>query len=311
MRIDLHCHSNASDGVLSPSELLLRAETMQLDVLAITDHDSIQGYLAAAAELQQLAAAEQAGARAKQPRGAAGLPLQLISGIEFSCSWQGFEIHILGWNFNPKEAAMQQLISAQTERRLQRAEAIAGRLQQHGVSAAHMPHAQQNAVRTRLHFAEALQRYGYVRDTQQAFDKYLAKGQCAYVAPQWCSIAEAVQAIHGSGGSAAIAHPLAYDLSNKWLRRLLVDFHSWGGRCIEVVSGQQSPEQRRWLTELAQTYHLMASVGSDFHFPGRWRELGRNLAMPAGLTPVWHDWPLPAATRCGSETSNSTTGVSG
>jgi len=291
LRIDLHCHTNASDGVLTPAEMLLRAEVMQLDVLAITDHDSVQGYQQAL-QLQQaqLAALPEGKSASKQ-----AAALQLLSGVEFSTSWQGFEIHILGWRFAPDHEQMVQLLNAQREQRHQRSELIHERLLKNAVAAEHLPTARPNleqggGVRTRLHYADALLKHGYVATKQQAFERFLGKGQCAYVKPQWCSMEEAVKVIHASGGVASIAHPLAYDMSTKWLRRLITDFKGAGGVCMEVVSGQQAPEQRQWLSELAREYNLLASAGSDFHFPGRWRELGRNLQMPEGLTPVWHDW---------------------
>lgn len=291
MRIDLHCHTNASDGVLTPAEMLLRAEVMQLDVLAITDHDSVQGYQQAL-QLQQaqLAAVPEGKSASKQ-----AAAVKLLSGVEFSTSWQGFEIHILGWRFAPEHEQMRLLLNAQREQRHQRSERIHAHLQKNGVAAAQLPtarpeHEQGGGVRTRLHYADALLQHGYVANKQQAFDRFLGKGQCAYVKPQWCSMEEAVAVIHASGGVASIAHPLAYDMSTKWLRRLITDFKAAGGTCMEVVSGQQAPEQRQWLSELAREYNLLASVGSDFHFPGRWRELGKNLQMPEGLTPVWHDW---------------------
>lgn len=283
MQIDLHCHTTASDGALSPAELVMRAGVMQIDILAITDHDSISGFHAA-----KLAREEQ-----KLKR------LELIPGVEFSTTWEGFEIHILAWQFSLEHPALMRLLNEQRERRHLRSEAIHAKLIKQGIAADKLPaprpesfaeSANGNVV-TRLHYAQALFNHGYCNSVQDAFEKYLGKGQCAYEKPQWCSMSEAVAVINAAGGVASIAHPLAYDLSNKWLRRLITEFKDAGGQSMEVVSGQQSPEQRRWLTELAVEYELLASAGSDFHYPGRYRELGRNLKIPDELTPVWHDWP--------------------
>lgn len=274
-KIDLHCHTTVSDGELTPAELVLRASVMQVDVLAITDHDSVGGWAAACAAKERVA-----------PK------LQLIPGVEISTRWHGFEIHILGWNFDPNDPTLSALLARQQTCRRERAEAIREKLVKQGIAAEHLPTVgvDSNAVLTRLHFAEALQAHGYINDVQQAFDRYLGKGQCAYVAPNWCSVEEAVAAIHTAGGHSSIAHPLAYDLSNKWLRKLLVEFKDCGGDAIEVSMSQQGPSQRQWLTELAQEYELQGSVGSDFHKPSRWRELGRHLNLPESVRPVWYDW---------------------
>ena len=133
----------------------------------------------------------------------------------------------------------------------------------------------------------------YVSDVQQAFDRYLGKGQCAYVAPNWCSIDEAVTAIRAAGGSSSIAHPLAYDLSNKWLRKLVIEFKENGGDALEVsYVATRASTKRQWLPELATDYELLGSVGSDFHKPSRFRELGRNLNLPESVQPVWYDWAI-------------------
>jgi|SRR5690554_3652879 len=276
LRIDLHCHSNISDGSLTPEFLVMRAAQMQLDHLAITDHDAI-----AAIEL----AREAAVAYGK------GAP-NIISGVEFSCQWQGFEIHILGWHFNASHEAVVHLAHRQQNTRKARAEAIAEKLIKYGVAEEHLPAAHADRVLTRAHFGSALVTHGYVKTMEEAFRRYLGKGQCAYVATPWCTIDEAIAVIHEAGGSAGLAHPLAYQLTGKWLRRLVVAFKEAGGDAIEVASGQQEPKQRLQLAALATEYGLAASVGSDFHSPGRWRELGKNLALPAECVPVWETWNL-------------------
>ncbi|MGX5913650.1 PHP domain-containing protein [Aliidiomarina sp. Khilg15.8] len=279
MRIDLHCHSTASDGQLTPSELVQRAHTMQIDYLALTDHDTVAG-------LDEARAA------------AASLPAKsapaILNGVEISCRWQGFEIHILGWQFDAEHAAMRNLLDAQMQRRAERAGQIEQKLLQAGVSETALAPIRQNRGRnlTRKHFADALLGAGIVDSIDNAFRRYLGRGQCAYVQPQWCSIEEAVAAIKGAGGSAGLAHPLAYQLSTKWLKRLLHAFCEAGGDALEVVSSQQAPHQRTQLAELAKDFKLQSSVGSDFHAPSAWRELGRNLTLPDGSDAVWSDWAL-------------------
>lgn len=276
-RIDLHCHSKLSDGSLSPKELVLRAHTMQLDVLALTDHDSLSSYEAACRAQQEFALTS---------------PL-LIPGVEISCVWHGFEIHVLGWNFAVDYAPLKALLAEQQDKRRARSVAIYEKLVQQGIPAQELPDVHALAtgqVLTRLHFAQALVAANRCKSIQHAFDRFLGKGQCAYVSSQWCTIEEAVAAIRDAGGVAGLAHPLAYDLSNKWIRKLLIDVKDAGALAIEVVSSQQAPSQRQWLMELAQEYGFYLSVGSDFHHPGKYRELGRNLRPPEGVTPVWSLW---------------------
>lgn len=281
MKIDLHCHSTASDGSLTPQELVQRAHQMQVNLLALTDHDTLAGLPQAQAAVEAL-------------RG--GVAMMLIPGVELSCRWHSYEIHILGWNFDPEHKALRTLIASQTDARRARAEAIMDKLLQRGVDEQAMaPLRQRNQetaqLITRKHIAEALLDGGYVTTMDDAFRRYLGKGQSAYVTPQWCSIDEAVAAVSAAGGDTAVAHPLAYEMSSKWLKRLLKDFTEAGGHALEVSSGQQSPEQRRHLAELATQFSLQASAGSDFHNPGRWRELGHNIKLPEGIRPVWQHWP--------------------
>lgn len=279
MKIDLHAHSRASDGTLTPAELVERAHNLHVDVLALTDHDSISGLTEARERAEQL-----------------GSP-QIVSGIEFSCQWHSFEIHVLGWNFNPADAQLTALIEQQRLARRQRAEQIRDKLLKRGIASqalefVEQAHQNRGVVVTRRHFAEALVSAGVVPNIEQAFKRYLGKGQSAYVKPAWCSIDEAVQAIRVAEGTSGLAHPLAYALSAKWLKRLLTDFKSADGHAIEVVSTQQTPAHRQYLAELATQFGFTASVGSDFHFPGPWRELGRNLRVPDGCTPAWQNWAV-------------------
>lgn len=287
MIIDLHCHSTASDGTLSPKELMLRAATMQVDCIALTDHDSTHGLDAAAATLKSLGG--------KKPT--------LIPGVEISCRWHQFEIHILGWNFDPEHLAIQALLKQQQESRSLRAQKIHEKLLKNGVSPGVLKDLPTTGVLTRAHFARALISGDLVNTMEEAFDRYLGKGNCAYVRPEWCTIEEAVEAIHlasnkekGLIPAAGLAHPLAYGLKGKWLRRLINDFKAYGGDAIEAVSPRLSPDQRQWLVELTCESGLKGSIGSDFHRPGVWRELGKVDTLPDSIQPVWADWELAKQT---------------
>ncbi len=131
---------------------------------------------------------------------------------------------------------------------------------------------------------------GYAKTMQMVFKKYLTRNNPGYVPPNWCSMKDAVDAIHAAGGMAVLAHPGRYKLTAKWIKRLLAAFVEAGGDAMEVAQPQQAQQERRNLADYAIQYKLLASQGSDFHYPSPWMELGRNLWLPAGVEPVWKDW---------------------
>ncbi|CCJ88869.1 PHP domain-containing protein [Cronobacter turicensis] len=273
---DLHSHTTASDGLLTPEQLVHRAVEMGIHTLAITDHDTTAGLPAAHQEINR-----------------AGLALRLINGVEISTLWENHEIHIVGLGIDITHPDMLAFLDGQAQRRMQRAEMIAERLEK-----ARIPGALEGARRladggvvTRGHFARFLIEDGRATNMANVFKHYLARGKTGYVPPQWCTIEQAIDVIHHSGGQAVIAHPGRYQLSAKWLKRLLNQFAAAGGDAMEVAQCQQAPNERNQLASYAGQFGLLASQGSDFHQPCPWIELGRRLRLPDGLTPVWHRWP--------------------
>ncbi|GEM74617.1 RNase RNM [Vibrio sagamiensis] len=287
MRIDLHSHTTASDGRLSPQDLVDRAISFDLDVLAITDHDTTDGLAIAKQYVQEN-----------------NLAINIINGIEISTVWQNKDIHIVGLNIDPENSVLMDLIQQQKTHRIARAELIAERLQKatrEGV----LEEVQQiagDAPITRAHFAKWLVDNGYAKNMQMVFKKYLTRSTPGYVPPNWCSMKDAVDAIHSAGGQAVLAHPGRYQLTAKWIKRLLSAFVEADGDAMEVAQPQQAPQERRNLADYAIQYELLASQGSDFHYPSPWMELGRNLWLPSGVEPVWKDWgikPLPSVEQDG------------
>ncbi|MCI0215196.1 PHP domain-containing protein [Cronobacter sakazakii] len=273
---DLHSHTTASDGLLTPEQLVHRAVEMGIHTLAITDHDTTAGLPAAHEEIAR-----------------AGLALRLIDGVEISTLWENHEIHIVGLGIDITHTEMVAFLDGQAQRRTRRAEMIAERLEK-----ARIPGALEGAKRladggvvTRGHFARFLIEDGRATNMANVFKHYLARGKTGYVPPQWCTIEQAIDVIHHSGGQAVIAHPGRYQLSAKWLKRLLNQFAAAGGDAMEVAQCQQAPNERNQLASYAGQFGLLASQGSDFHQPCPWIELGRRLRLPDGLTPVWHRWP--------------------
>ncbi|MCL6745501.1 RNase AM [Kosakonia sp. R1.Fl] len=279
---DLHSHTTASDGLLSPEQLVHRAVEMRVGTLAITDHDTTDAIPAARTEIVR-----------------AGLDLQLISGVEISTVWENHEIHIVGLNIDIDHPTLRTFLQAQSERRVQRAKLIAERLEK-----AHIPGAWEGAQRlaqganvTRGHFARFLVEQGKANNIADVFKKYLARGKTGYVPPQWCTIEQTIDVIHHSGGTAVMAHPGRYNLSAKWLKRLLAYFAQCGGEAMEVAQCQQAPNERTQLAAYARQFGLLASQGSDFHQPCPWIELGRKLWLPAGVEGVWLKWEQPQQNR--------------
>lgn len=276
MLIDLHSHTNASDGQLTGKELVERAENRQVNMLAITDHDSVDALV----EAKQVIADKQ-------------LKLTLIDGIEITSNWLNHEIHIVGVNINPENSALTELIEAQKQKREDRAIEMGRRLAKahiDGCYEAAKKLAGDGAI-TRAHFARHLVEIGAAPTFPKVFDKYLSRGNTGYVPHNWVSMELAIDVIHQAGGQAILAHPNHYKLSNKWMRRLFTEFKALQGDAMEVAMGQQSPQMRQQLAMWSVEYNLLASQGSDFHFVGRWRDLGRGLNLPDIAAPVWHDWP--------------------
>lgn len=276
--IDLHSHTQASDGLLSPSELVERAVEQKVDVLAITDHDSVAGLSEAQSAAREINRDSQT--------------IEVINGIEISTGWQGFDIHVVGLNIDPQNPDLLSYLERQKALRDERAVEMGSRLEK-----ARIPGVYEEAKAiageasiTRSHFAQVLLERGYATSFNKVFDNFLAKGKTGYMPNNWPEIPQAVEVIHQAGGLAVLAHPSHYKLSTKWLRRLLTFFKESGGDAMEVVGCQQSKQERDLLTQLCVQYELLASQGSDFHRPTPWCELGRNLELPEQLKPVWQSW---------------------
>lgn len=274
MNFDLHCHSNISDGVLTPADLVQRAAEKGVDVLALTDHDDIGG----------LAEAAQAAREAS---------IGFVNGVEISVTWSGVTLHVVGLNVDPDSPNLQTGLAEIQHGRRARAERMGRELGKHGIVGAFegaLQHASNPRLVGRMHFARFLVEQGLCKDVRSVFKKYLVRGKPGYVTHEWTTLENAVSWIRGSGGQAVLAHPGRYDLKGKATRRLLGEFKAMGGEGVEVVTGSHTPDQHALFAELAEFYGLLASRGSDFHAPGEYRELGGGPALPLKCTPIWHNW---------------------
>lgn len=271
LSIDLHTHSNCSDGSLTPADLVSRAKTAAVDVLALTDHDTIAG----------LAEAE---------RRAGELGIEFVAGVEISASWRGQAIHVLGLWIDPECAALRGALDAQAGHRRLRMRRICARLSELGLPGDRLLAAveAEPGLPTRAHLAAALVAQGLVARTDDAFRKYLKRGRAAHVAADWPALAVVVGWILAAGGSASLAHPARYAISAGARRQLLGEFRDAGGAAIEVITGGNAAHHVETCAELARRFGFRGSIGSDFHHPEvPWNTLGRLAKLPHGVIPVW------------------------
>ena len=279
LHIDLHTHSTCSDGTLTPRDLVARAAAAGIDILALTDHDTVAGV-------------EEA------QRSASEYGLHLVPGVEISATWRAQSIHVLGLWIDPAATAMRGELRTQGERRRARMVKICARLTQRGLPGVELLKAvEANAgLPTRAHLADAMVSHGLVARADEAFRKYLGSGKAGYVAPQWPALEAVVGWIRAAGGAASLAHPARYALSAGGRRQLLCDFKTAGGAALEVVTGTNGGQHADALAALASKYGFTGSVGSDFHNPQHiWNPLGRSLKLPDCVSPVWRSYITTAA----------------
>lgn len=272
MNIDLHCHTTASDGTLSPTELINLACEREIDILSITDHDNVDAY-------QKIAPI--------------GDKLTLIHGIEFSSQWCKSGVHIVGLNLNLNSDALIEGVSLQTQARRERGEKIAEKLARLGFdnSLEGAKAFTAGGEVGRPHFAQHLVAIGAVSNVQQAFKRYLGAGKAGDIKEQWSDMTTIISWIRAAGGVAVLAHPTKYKMTRSKLINLLTDFVAAGGQGMEVISGMQVPSVTQDLARLCNQFKLLASCGSDFHAPNQhWAALGMVAELPSHCKPVWHHW---------------------
>ncbi|MDO5378525.1 MAG: PHP domain-containing protein [Clostridia bacterium] len=248
MKVDLHLHSTASDGTLTPRELVERAALERFDTLALTDHDSVEGI----AEASETAAA---------------YGVRLIAGAELSCGGQR-EIHVLGYGLDTRCEELLRFLGRLRAQREERAEKMAALLEQNGapVSLARVRELARGVV-ARPHVARALVEAGHAASVAEAFERYLVPGKCAYVPKEDVKVAEAVSLIHRAGGAAVLAHPMELKLGMAALESLIGEWKAQGLDGIEVWHPSAAGNHAQALYALAAREGLLVTGGSDFHGP--------------------------------------------
>lgn len=277
--VDLHLHSDFSDGRLPPAELVALVARCAVHTFALTDHDTVAGLPEAAVAAHQ--------------RG-----LRLIPGVELSVTWAGHELHLLALGIDPDHPALRDGLARQAAIRRERARRIADRLARAGIPGA-LEGARDRARAghiTRSHFARHLVESGHVADFGAAFHRYLGRGRPGHTRSRWVSLEEAIAWTRAAGGVAVLAHPHRYRLSGRWTRRLLEAFRAAGGEGLEVACGGGSAGAFAGNADHARRHDLEGSAGSDFHDPANpWIRPGRLTPLPPDITPVWHRWPGAAS----------------
>ena len=267
--IDLHLHTTASDGAFAPADLVRMACQAGLDCIAITDHDSTDG----------VAAAQEAGQ---------ALGVRVIAGIEFNTMWHGQSVHILGYFVNTENPELQAVVARQRDGRLYRAQQMVQKL-----AALNLPLVWEEILQRadggavgRPHIAKAMIAQGYVRDSNEAFDKFLGHGMPAYVEQPKLTPAEAVALLHRAGAAAGLAHPYNVEGADQVdLESLVPELAGAGLDAIEAYYTGYGAARRAAILRMAERFGLIPTGGSDFHGGGilPLAELGTIHVPPASL----------------------------
>lgn len=272
LNADLHCHSNVSDGTLTPEEVAARAHRNGVELWSLTDHDEIGG---------------QERARDAAHR----LGMSYLSGSEISVTFAGRTVHIVGLGFDANDTDLAHGLAATRGGREQRAHNMAADLERVGVHGAFegaLKYVGNPDLISRTHFARYMVEIGVCKELSDVFKRYLTEGKPGYVEHRWAKLSDAVRWITEAGGVAVIAHPGRYDLTPNEEFALFAEFKALGGLGVEVVTGSHTVPEYQKYADLACELDLLASRGSDFHDPKESHtDLGTLPALPKRVRPVW------------------------
>lgn len=272
---DLHCHSQVSDGTLTPEDLAARAAANGVHLWSLTDHDEVGGLARAAA------AAKKHG-------------MLFIPGVEVSVTWSGKTLHIVGLNVEYENSPLVDGLASVRSGRTERAMEMSRLLEKAGIVGAYegaLKYVGNPALISRTHFARHLVESGVCTDVPDVFQRYLTPGKPGYVPHEWASLADAVGWILNSNGQAVIAHPGRYELNPMQMDELIRQFIELGGTGIEVVTGSHTVDEYKTFARKSLQSGLKASRGSDFHGPEESRvNLGELPRLPDGCVPIWDNW---------------------
>lgn len=274
-RVDLHTHSTASDGKLTPTELVNLAHQENVEMLALTDHDTIAGLV-----------------EARQVADSVGM--RLINGCELSVSWKKIPLHMVALGFDEQCERIAAWTLRNQKVRLERGRQISDLLRKKG-----LPDLFDKAIEEagesqlgRPHFAKVMVREGLVKDMNKAFDHYLGNKKLGQIRDVWPQLEDIIPDLAETGCELVLAHPKRYPLTVTKLKAVMKDFKAFGGTSIEIASGNERPDYVRFLERLSREFEFKASVGSDFHGPfGPWTQVGRYTQVhEQEVNPLWYQW---------------------
>jgi len=281
LQVDLHVHSNRSDGTCSPAELVDYAMKKGLAAFALTDHDTVDGLDEACAYAEDLRKRLKRIERPKSqhpgteygtsdppiyPPDASLVP-EVIPGIEFSTEYQGQDVHIVGLYIDYHNAVFRKSLQKFVDSRTTRNRKMCRLLQEAGVNITYEALLEEfpDAVITRAHYAKYMLNHGYINSMQEAFERYVGDHCPCYVPREKVTPVQAVKLILEAGGIPILAHPILYHLSDARLDALTAELKGAGLMGIEAIYSTYKPHEERQIRALAAKYDLLISGGSDFH----------------------------------------------
>lgn len=254
--VDLHVHSNKSDGSFSPRELVDYALLKGLSAFALTDHDTTEGLDEAINYAKELAETSN---HKKE--------IEVVPGIEFSTEYWGKDIHILGLYISYDSEFFKDYLKQFQDSRTLRNQKMCAKLTEHGVPVTYeeLCNYFPGSVLTRAHYAKYLYQEGYVKSMQEAFERYVGDHAPCFLPREKVTPAQAVELILKAGGVPVLAHPILYHLSDSNLDKLVGELKEVGLMGIEAIYSTYSPAEERQVRKLAKKYDLLITGGSDFH----------------------------------------------
>lgn len=251
--IDLHVHSNASDGTLTPTEVVRLAASLSLSAIALTDHDTLAGIKEAQTAALLLSDSEN--------------PLRIIPGTEISAAYNKRDIHILGLFLDIDNKTLNDALQEALLKRNERNEEMTARLRGAGINITveDLKASEGEAVLTRAHFAKYMTEHGYTKSNKEAFEKYLNDSSPYYVPREYLTPETAISLIHQAGGLAVLAHPLLYKYNLEQLDELISLLAGFGLDGIETIYSMNTGFDEGIVRRFANRYNLVMTGGSDFH----------------------------------------------
>lgn len=276
--VDLHTHTHISDGTFSPEQLVQAAVDLKIHMLAVTDHDTMDGLSSARKYAQDH-------------------DIQIISGVEISSQWsrpntkKSYGVHIVALNMQD-ETPIQAMLENQKKVRAERAKVICDLLEKcidFDIYPDVIAKVDGQADRvTRTHIARTLVEKNIVSRPQQAFDRFLKEGKKAFVKFEGLGLKDTIDVIHASQGFAVLAHPTCYDLSATNIRYLIELFAEAGGDAVELPPSIEPASTRQMVDRMIQQFDLAVSIGSDFHGENMpWIKLGNTPRVREGQNGIW------------------------